>query len=195
MKVREKALTFSDMVFPRAGIFTNAALVVGFGLLTGLAAQLGFYLPFSPVPVTGQTLVPLLAGALLGSRRGALSQLVYIAEGAVGLPVFAAGHSGVAYMVGLTGGYLAGFVAAAFVVGLLAERGWDRSYWKAVVAMVAGSVALYLLGLAWLGHFVPTKGLLLAGLYPFIPGDLAKIALATAAIPSGWKLMRWLQRS
>ncbi len=194
MKVQAKAITFSELVFPRADIRVDMALVVGFSLITAIAARLAFYLPFSPVPITGQTFAVLLAGALLGSKRGALSQLVYLGGGAVGLPVFANGMGGLPYMLGPTGGYLFGFVVSAFVVGFLAERGWDRRLWTSIIAMVLGSAAMYLFGLSWLARYVPGEKVLVAGLLPFVPGDLFKIALVAAALPSGWLLVRKLQQ-
>lgn len=194
MKVQAKAITFSELVFPRADIRVDMALVVGFSLITAIAARLAFYLPFSPVPITGQTFAVLLAGALLGSKRGALSQLVYLGGGALGLPVFANGMGGLPYMLGPTGGYLFGFVVSAFVVGFLAERGWDRRLWTSIIAMFLGSAAMYLFGISWLARFVPGEKVLVAGLLPFVPGDLFKIALVAAALPSGWLLVRKLQQ-
>jgi len=163
-------------------------LVVGMSLLTGLAAQVAIPLPFSPVPVTGQTFAVLLAGALLGSRRGALSQVTYIAEGLAGMPVFAGGHAGLAWALGPTGGYLAGFVAAAFVTGWLAERGWDRKVLTAALAMAVGNGVIYAFGLVWLTQFVGPERLLLAGLAPFLVGDAVKIGLAAMALPASWRM-------
>jgi biotin transporter BioY len=190
MEMRTKAVTFMDAVIPRTGLLVNAVLVLGFSCFTALCAQVSFWI--GAVPITGQTLAVLLAGALLGSRRGALSQLSYLAIGATGIPFWFAlgGPPGIARLVGPTGGYLLGFVAAAFVVGWLAERGWDRRIASAVLAMLVGNIVIYIFGLPWLAHFVPEGKLLAVGLYPFIPGDLAKIALAALALPSGWWLIR-----
>lgn len=185
-----RPLTLSDMIFPRTSLWRDLALVVGMSVLTGLAAQVAIPLPFSPVPVTGQTFAVLLAGALLGSRRGALSQVAYIAEGLVGMPVFAGGHAGVTWALGPTGGYLVGFVAAALVVGWLAERGWDRRVLTAALAMAIGNVIIYMFGLVWLTRFVAPEKILLAGLLPFLAGDTVKIALASVALPAGWRLIR-----
>lgn len=157
-------------------------------LFVALCAQVAVPLPFSPVPLTGQTLAALLVGALLGSRRGTLSVLLYISEGLLGIPVFAGGALGLARLIGPTGGYLAGMVAGAFVVGLLAERGWDRKPVTMALAMVIGNAAIYLFGLAWLAHFVGSGQVLAAGLLPFVPGDLLKVALATGLLPAGWAL-------
>jgi biotin transport system substrate-specific component len=146
-------------------------------------------LPFSPVPVTGQTLAVLLMAVLLGSHRASLCALTYLAEGAVGYPVFARGAAGVAHLLGPTGGYLFGFVAAAYAVGLLAERGWDSRYSTAFLAMLAGNVIIYLFGLPWLAVFVGWERTLALGLLPFIPGDIAKLLVATALLPWGRKLL------
>jgi len=133
-----------------------------------------------------------VTGALLGSRRGALSQLSYLAIGATGIPYWFAlgGPPGIARLVGPTGGYLIGFVAVAFVVGWLAERGWDRRVWTAALAMLVGETVLYIFGLLWLVHFVPAERVLQVGLYPFVIGDLVKIAAAALILPSGWLLLR-----
>ena len=166
----------------------DAALVLLFSGVVGLASQVSIPLPFTPVPVTLQTLAVLLTGAALGSRRGATTMLLYLAEGAAGLPVFAAGRSGLAYLLGPTGGYLAGFVAAAFVVGLLAERRWDRSVAGTALAMAVGSAIIYVLGVAGLLRFVPADGVLAAGVLPFLVGDGLKIAAAMGLLPLAWKL-------
>ncbi len=181
------------LVWPRT-LGRDAALVVAGSLLIALAAQVAIPLPFTPVPVTGQTLAVLLIGALLGSRRGAMSVGLYLAEGALGLPVFAGGASGPARFLGPTGGYLLGFVAAAGVVGYLCERGWDRRVSTAALAMLIGNGVIYLFGLPWLAGFVGIEKVLMAGLWPFIPGDLLKVALAAGLLPAGWHLVRSLER-
>lgn len=167
--------------------------VVGFALLTALAAQVRIPLPFTPVPITGQTLAVLLAGAVLGGWAGAASQGLYLLLGLVGLPVFAGGNGGVAYATGPTLGYLVGFVVAAYVVGRLAERGQDRSPWTALPAFLAGNAVIYVLGVAWLWWSVPQiatiEDALVKGLVPFIVGDSVKIALAGFALPTAWRLV------
>lgn len=165
-------------------------LAAGGSLLIALAAQVAVPLPFSPVPVTGQTFAVLLIGAAFGARLGAATVLLYLAGGVAGLPVFAPiGPPGLARLVGPTGGYLVGFVAAAWVVGALAERGWDRRVLTALVAMVAGEIAIYAFGLAGLARFVPAERLLGAGLFPFVPGDLVKLGLAALALPATWRIV------
>lgn len=193
MKITATRVTFMDVAVPRAGLLWDVVLVVGFTCLTALCAQISFWL--GVVPITGQTFAVLLSGALLGSRRGALSQLTYLAIGAVGIPYWFAlgGTVGIARLVGPTGGYLIGFVAAAFVVGWLAERGWDKRVWTAIPALLAGSAVMYVFGLAWLSRFVPEGTVLQAGLYPFVIGDLIKIVAAALTIPSGWLLLRRLK--
>jgi len=166
--------------------------------IASLYGALGVPLPTTPVPISGQTLAVLLVGALLGSRLGTLSVLAYLGEGLAGLPVFALGTSawspsripGVPVILGPTAGYLVGFVVAAFLVGWLAERGWDRRPLSTALAMVIGNLAIYLVGVAWLLRFVPSGSVLMAGVVPFIPGDLLKIAIAAAVLPSGWALLR-----
>ncbi len=184
--------TYAEILRPAAkswALVYDAALVLGGSLLIALGAQAALHLPFSPVPITAQTLAVLLTGALLGSRRGALSVLAYLMEGLAGWPVFSAGRAGLAHLLGPTGGYLLGFVAAAYLTGYLAERGWDRRVGTTVLAMLAGNAALYAPGLAWLARFVGASQALTLGLYPFIIGDLLKIALAAALLPTGWKVL------
>src|SRR4030043_1002395 len=190
MRMSTARVSFMDAVLPKAGLMWDVALVVGFACLTAAFAQISFWI--GPVPITGQTLAVLLAGALLGSRRGALSQLSYLALGATGIPYWFAlgGPPGIARLVGPTGGYLIGFVAVAFVVGWLAERGWDRRVGTAALAMLAGEIVLYIFGLSWLAHFVSGGAVLQAGLYPFVTGDLLKVAAAALILPSGWLLLR-----
>ena len=187
-------------VFPRAGMIRDGCLVVGASVLVALCAQISIPLPFTPVPLTAQTLAVLLVGATLGSRLGALAMLAYVGEGLVGLPVFAGGMSawgpsripGVPYILGPTAGYLIGFVAAAAVVGWLAERRWDRSLPRAALAMLVGQVLIYACGLSGLARFLPGDALLAAGLLPFLPGDALKIVVAALALPGAWRVVeRW----
>jgi biotin transport system substrate-specific component len=183
------APTLADAILPQATLWRDAALVVVFSLLNALAAQVAIPLPFTPVPITGQTFAVLITGMLLGSRLGALSLLAYLIEGLAGLPVFSGGRSGSAHFLGPTGGYLLGFIAAAYLVGLLAERGWDRRIWTTALAMAIGNLAIYAAGLSWLAAFVGPDRALALGALPFIPGDAVKLLLATVLLPSGWKLL------
>ena len=161
--------------------------------LIALAAQVAIPLPGSPVPVTGQTFAVLLVAAALGPRFGPASVALYVVEGLIGLPVFAGGTSGPARIAGPTGGYLAGFVLAAYVVGLLAELGWDRRIWTCVLAMLAGEVVIYAFGLAALSRFPLPNGVLEAGLLPFLIGDAYKVALAAIALPTAWHFVPGLR--
>jgi len=186
-----RTLTLADAALPRAGAARDALLIVAASLVTALAAQIAVPLPWSPVPITGQTFAVLLSGAVLGARRGFLAQVLYLSQGALGLPVFAGGAAGVATLLGPTAGYLFAFPFAAAVTGALAERGWDRRFFTMAAAMLFGSAVIFALGLAWLSRFVPGPGVLAAGLYPFVPGDLVKTALAALAFPTAW---RWVNR-
>ena len=154
--------------------------------------------PFYPVPMTMTTFAILTVGMAYGWRLGAATVLLYLAEGAAGLPVFAGTPEkgiGLAYMAGPTGGYLAGYVLAAAACGWLAERGWDRNVATAALAMLAGNVLLYIPGLLWLGVlFGWDKPILEWGLIPFILGDATKLALAALALPLAWKAVRAIRR-
>jgi len=184
--------TVADVLRPYAkkyAVLYDIVLIICGSLLIALSVQVKVLLPFSPVPITGQTFAVLMVGALFGARRGSLSVLLYIAEGSAGLPVFALG-GGLQILFGPTGGYLAGFVAAAYIVGLLAERGWDRQMWKTILAMLVGNMAIYAFGLLWLSRWTGiNRVLLIEGLYPFIFGDILKTILAAVILPAGWKLL------
>ena len=185
--------TYADALRPteraQALLYDIALVLVG-TFLVALCAQLAIRIPFNPVPITGQTFGVLVVGSMLGSRRAAISLGVYLLEGFLGLPVFAGGAFGPAQLLGPTGGYLLGFVLAAYLVGLCAEHGWDRRVWTTLVMMSAGTFAIYILGLGWLSGFVGWKNVLAVGLYPFILGDIAKAALAAFLLPAGWRLRR-----
>ena len=178
-----------EAVWLKSGVGREVALILGGSLLIALSAQLEFVLPFSPVPITGQTFAVLLLGALYGSRRGPATVVTYLALGAVGLPVFAGGAFGVARLVGPTAGYLSGFLAAAFVVGFLSERGWDRKPWTTAISMIIGNGLIYAAGILWLSRFVGWPAVLSTGILPFLAGDALKIALATILLPTSWKLI------
>lgn len=189
-------MVLADALVPRGWRATPAlqtvssvVLIVAASLLTALAAQVTIPLPFTPVPITGQTFAVLLVGAALGSRRGAASQLLYLTEGLAGMPVFAGSKAGPAALLGPTGGYLVGFIAAAFVTGWLAERGWDRRVLTAACAMVLGNLTIYFFGATWLATFTGLAKALTLGVLPFLPGDALKIALATALLPSAWHVV------
>jgi biotin transport system substrate-specific component len=194
MTVRAPTMTIVDAARPRISpLLWDVGLIVGFGSLMAIFARIS--IPLYPVPITGQTLGVLLTGALLGSRRGGLAMLVYLAEGIAGLPVFALGHNawtpvaGLPVIIGPTAGYLFSYPIAAFAVGWLAERGWDRAFWRSVLAMLTGEVLIYCVGLPWLAHYVGLGRALPLGLLPFIPGDAIKLIIAAAVLPSGWRLL------
>jgi biotin transport system substrate-specific component len=185
-KLRPLAITLAP-----AGTLWRVVLVVAGSVLIALAAHIAVPLPFSPVPVTGQTLAVLVVAAALGARLGALSVVLYVLEGLIGLPVFAGGASGIARLIGPTGGYLVGFIFAAVVVGALAERGWDRRPSTCALAMFVGQAIIYLVGLTWLARFPLQTGLLQAGLLPFLVGDTYKLIIAALGVSAA---ARWLLR-
>ncbi len=191
MKASSSTLTLSQAVFPRVAIWRDVLLVAGGSILTALCAQIAFFLPFSPVPLTGQMFAVLLVGATLGSRRGALSMLTYVAIGATSIPFwFAPGKTvGIARLLSPSVGYLIGFVVAAFVVGWLAERGWDRRWYTSMLAMFAGTVAVWVLGWSVLRAFVPDAVVLV-----YVPGDIIKLVLAALTLPSAWALVKRFQK-
>lgn len=154
-----------------------------------LAVSAKVQVPFWPVPMTLQTLVVLLIGALFGARMAGATLLAYLAEGAAGLPVFASG-AGLAYLAGPTGGYLAGFVLAAVLVGWASDRGMMQSLAGAVLAFVLGAAAIYCAGLLWLSGFTGAEKAVAVGLLPFLPAEAAKIALASLIAPALWRRAR-----
>ena len=200
-----------DALIPVRGYYSriarDVALIVLFTLITVGAARISVHLPFTPVPITGQTLAVLLAGAVLGSKRGAAAMVLYAAGGSQ-LNMFAGGGDGIfhwqsgssGYLIGITsgtsglvwdlasGGYIIGFIPAAFVVGFLCERGWDTKSWI-MVAMLAGNVVIYIPGLIQLSFFVPNDKLMVYGLYPFIPGDMIKLYIAAISVPIAWGIL------
>lgn len=184
--------TYADVFRPahgKRGLLFDAVVVLAGSVVIALSAQISFLLPFSPVPISGQTFAVLLVGALLGSKRGFAAVAAYLVQGAAGLPVFAGGAGGFIVFAGPTGGYLIGFALAAFAVGWLAERGWDRHAPTTVAAMVIGNLCIYTFGVLWLSHLIGFEAAISGGLMPFIVGDIVKIALATLLLPAGWVLL------
>ena len=165
----------------------DAFLALAFSLLTALSAQAVIPLPFTPVPITGQTFAVLLTGALLGPRLGAMTLALYLLEGGMGLPVFAHGAAGAARLLGPTGGYLLSYPFAAALIGGLAERGWDRRPATMLAAMLLGSLIVFTMGAGWLAHFVGPAHAFTGGVLPFLPGDMVKALLAAGLVPLGWK--------
>jgi biotin transport system substrate-specific component len=202
MTVRARTMTLADAARPALHPrLWDTALIAGFGTAMALFARLTIPLPF--VPITGQTLGLLLTGALLGSRRGALAMLVYLAEGIAGLPVFAGGASAWSItpygpvIAGTSAGYLWSYPLAAAAIGFLAERGWDRTFWRSALAMLAGEAVVYAVALPWLAHFpfIGARNAIRFGLLPFIPGDTVKLLLAAAVLPSGWSVLAAFDRA
>ena len=190
-------INYADVFRPnakKAAIVYDGVLIITGSLLIGLCAQIAIYLPISAVPITAQTFAVLIIAALFGPRLGTLCVIAYIIEGAAGLPVFAAGRAGPAVLAGPTGGYLVGFVAAAYTVGLLAKAGWDRRTLSTIAAMVIGNAVIYAFAILWLTClFGASRAVFAMGIYPFIVGDILKIALAAILLPTGWKILEMLK--
>ena len=183
-------------------LLRGAILALAGSLFVALCAQIT--VPLWPVPVTGQTFAVLSVGLVCGWRVGGAALLLYLIEGALGLPFFAGGKGGWASVVGPSGGYIWGYVLAAALVGYLAERGWDRNVWRTAAALFLGNVVLYVPGLIWLALFYAGPGQdyiaatgattawgasINAGLLPFLLGDALKLALAASLIPAIWSLL------
>src|SRR5687767_11535315 len=192
------ASTILDQISMRAAsanIWTGVQVlsVLFVVVLTAAAAQLSFPLPFTPVPFTIQPMIVLIGAAALGPRLGALAQIFYLTLGVAGLPVFAFSPElpqGFARLLGPTGGYLMAYPIAAFVTGLLAERGFDRHYFTSIVAMAVGLSIIFAGGVAWIARFSGIDVALATGLYPFIIVDLIKVVAAGLVLPTAWKFLR-----
>lgn len=185
------AATLRTAFFPRSTILTTALLVIAGAALVAVCAQVSIPLPFTPVPVTGQTFAVVLVGASLGPLSGGLSLTLYLLAGIAGAPVYADGADGWDVLTSATGGYLIGFVLAASLTGALAARSWDRRFRSATSAMLAGNVVIYLVGLPWLAWKLHTdlETTLELGLYPFVIGDLLKLYLAATLLPAVWRIV------
>jgi biotin transport system substrate-specific component len=184
--------TLIDTVWPEsaAPALRWAALAVVGSLLLTASAKAQF--PMWPVPMTMQSFVVLVLGMAYGPRLAAATVALYLAQGAFGLPVFAGTPEkglGLAYMAGPTGGYLAGFMVAAVAMGWLAERGWDRTLVRSVIAMSIGTVLLFACGVGWLAVLIGWQKAIAGGLTPFILGSVLKLALAAAVLPMAWKAL------
>ena len=194
------ALTLAGLGRPESGIgraiYFPLLAILG-SVAIGAAAQ--FQVPFYPVPMTLQTLAVLIVGGAFGWRLGAATVLLYLLEGAAGIPFFAGGAAGPAVLIGPTGGYLWGFVIQAALVGWLAERGFDRSAGKMLIATLLGGAILYIPGIFWLTLWIMQaktmyapqafEAALAGGLYPFVLGDIVKAALAAMSFPAAWMLL------
>jgi biotin transport system substrate-specific component len=186
------APTLYSRTFPRTSSwFRDLSLIALGAALVALLAQVRMPLPFTPVPLTGQTFGVLLVAAALGSKRGAASLTLYIALGALGLPIFAGGAAGLSYLTGATLGYLVGFVLAAYVVGWLAERGLERSVRTSILPFLVGTVIIYVCGVTWLSVLLGSfSKAVAAGLLPFLVGDAIKLLAAALALPAAWKFVK-----
>ena len=180
----------TQRALPRSWV-VSVVLMVAAAALTALAAQWRIYLPFTPVPITGQTFAVLLTGAALGWKLGAAGQLLYVVAGVLGAPVFTEGSSGVEVITGATGGYLIGFIFAAGLVGWMAEHRQDRTFPTMFTAFIAGSLVIYTFGVVGLmiAADMSLPAAVEAGVVPFLLGDLIKAAAAGILLPGAWKLL------
>ena len=180
----------TQKVLPRSWV-VSVVLVVAAAALTALAAQWRILLPFTPVPITGQTFAVLLTGAALGWKLGASGQMLYVAVGALGAPVFSSASGGMEVIRGATGGYLIGFIFAAGLVGWMAEHRQDRTFATMFTAFLLGSAVIYLFGVIGLmiatGWALPEA--IEKGVVPFLIGDLIKAAAAGLLLPGAWRLV------
>jgi len=163
-------------------VIANIAIAFSGSILLALLARLSIPVPFSPVPITGQTFGILFLGATLGSRIGVLSVVMYIAEGMLGVPVFAGGSIGFLYLLGPTGGYIFGFIPAVYLVGYLTEKGWMNNVFSTSVAMIFGTSIIFIFGINWLAVTAGFGTAVSIGLFPFLSGAAVKIVLATGIV-------------
>jgi biotin transport system substrate-specific component len=194
MMIRASTDVLIDRIPVGQNLVTDAIWVIAFSLVTAACAQISIHVPFVPVPITGQTFAVLLSGAVLGGRRAFLSQVVYLAEGAGGLPVFADFSGSALHLLGPSGGFLLCFPLAAALVGYLVELGVARSAWKLAGVLVSADVLILLAGSTWL-HFmfrVPYAQAWLLGFYPFLIADIAKVAVVGYSLP---RVLRGLEAS
>ena len=199
MSLRSSSLTMVDAARPRVHpLIWDAALVVGFGMLMAGFGRIAVYLPFTPVPITGQTFGRTAHGRIAWQPARRVGHACLSGRRARGTTRVAGGASAwtpspaaVPWIIGPSAGYLSqSYPIAAFVVGLLAEHGWDRTFRRALLAMLSGEVLIYAIGLTWLAIYVGVRRSLPLGLLPFIPGDALKVVLAAAALPSGWRFLK-----
>jgi biotin transport system substrate-specific component len=176
--------------YKKEALLYDIILITGASILIALSAQIAFNVPFSPVPITGQTLAVILTGAFLGSRRGGLAVIVYLLEGISGLPVFAQAQFGIIHLFGPTGGYLLGFIPAAFITGLLAEVGWGKTILNTIGMMTFGTIVIFVFGLFWLKLLFGNNNVLVMGLYPYLTGAGIKIALSAIIFHFGWRVIK-----
>jgi len=167
--------------FNSSSLVKNAVKVLTASIIIGLSAYIAVPLPFTPVPLVLQCSVVLFMAAMLGSKKGFLATAAFIAQGALGLPVFAGGAHGPFSLLGPTGGYLVGYLAAAYLTGYFCEITREKTVLKTVNAMFAGNLVIYLFGMTWLSTFVGFSSAFMLGVAPFIVGDIIKILIASRA--------------
>ena len=175
-------------------LLAQLVFILAGGTLLAASPQFNVMVPPSPVPITGQTLVVLMIGMAFGPRLGAITILAYILAGLCGLPVFAGGGAGVSVLVGPSGGYLVGFVAAAFVIGLLTQRGMDRSILRIALAIVVGTLVICFFGFAWLASLIGMGKAFLFGIQPYLWADAMKLVVAASLMPAAWRGVRAVER-
>ena len=184
------ASTLYTHTFPRSTVWQRNLLLVFTGaLFVSAFAQIKIPLPFTPVPLTGQTFAVLLIGATLGSKRGSASIIIYTAMGAFGLPVFSGGASGLTYLTGATFGYFVGFILAAYFIGRFAEYGLERHLRTSLIPFLIGTLIIYLFGAGWLAILFGVEKAFSFGILPFLAGDLIKLLLATLVLPTTWRFV------
>ena len=189
---KAKNTSLIEILLPRIenetlALIRDVILVLSFSILTGISAKLK--VEIGAVPITMQTLVVLLSGALLGKKKGTASQITYLFFGLFGLPWFSRG-GGMAYILSPTFGYILGFILAAYSVGSLFEKGWGKNISSAILAMLIANTIIYIPGLLWLARFVKFSKLLEVGLYPFLLGDMLKIFLAGSSLSFSWEIIK-----
>jgi biotin transport system substrate-specific component len=184
--------TLRATVFPRSTVMTKAGFVIAGVAFLSLLAQIAIPVPGSPVPVTGQTLGVLLLATSYGATLGTTTFLFYLLVGALGVPVFANGGSGLDRIVGATGGYLVGLLLTSALLGYLGGRKWDQKFKTALPAMLIGNVLTFALGLIWLNQFTGKDWAwtISAGFTPFIIGEILKIAIAGTSLPIIWQFVQ-----
>ena len=198
LRLRRSMTLVDTLLAPRfaddrfRSLFSQVALVLAGSALLAISAQFAFRIPTSPVPVTGQTLILLMIGMACGSRLGAATILAYLLEGGMGLPFFANGSAGWPLLIGPTGEYLVGFVAAAYALGLLAESGFGGGPVSTALAMLVGTAVIYLFGAVWLGQFLGFEKAFTVGVQPFLYGDVLKLIVAAGLMPLAWRGMRMM---
>jgi len=175
--------------YKKEALLYDSILIIGASILIALSAQFAFNVPFSPVPITGQTFAVILTGALLGSKRGGFAVVIYLLEGISGVPVFAQAQSGIIHLFGPTGGYLLGFIPAAYVTGLMAESGWGKTITSALGMMTCGTILIFIFGLSWLKLLFGNNNVLVIGLYPYMTGAVIKIVLSATIFRFGWRII------